>query len=63
MYPLDVADAEATDANPRAADRDMEGIDLVVANAGSAATAGRASSRYADCAPIIAVNVRAPSPP
>jgi short-subunit dehydrogenase len=57
VYPLDVADAAATAATLARADEEMQGIDLVIANAGVGQHRWSGKLSYADCAPLIAVNV------
>jgi len=58
VYPLDVANPEATTETLRRADQDMGGIDLVVANAGVSSHRWSGKLTYADCADVIDVNVR-----
>jgi short-subunit dehydrogenase len=58
VYPLDVANPEATTDTLRRADREMGGIDLVVANAGVSKNRWSGKLTYQDCADIIDVNVR-----
>jgi short-subunit dehydrogenase len=58
VYPLDVADPEATTETLKRADRDMGGIDMVVANAGVSKHRWSGKLTYQDCADIIDVNVR-----
>jgi short-subunit dehydrogenase len=58
VYPLNVANPEATTETLRRADRDMGGIDLVVANAGVNSHVWSGKLTYQDCADIIDVNVR-----
>ena len=58
VYPLDVADVEATTRALERADDEMGGVDLVVANAGIGNHRWSGKLSYRDCAPIIAVNVQ-----
>jgi short-subunit dehydrogenase len=58
VYLLDVADVEATKRTLEQADDELEGIDLVVANAGISRHQWSGRLTYADCADIIAVNVQ-----
>ncbi len=58
VYPLDVANPEATTETLHRADRDMGGIDLVIANAGVSNHRWSGKLTYQDCAGIIDVNVR-----
>jgi short-subunit dehydrogenase len=57
-YPLDVSDVDATTATLKRADEEMEGIDLVIANAGVSNHCWGGKLTYAECADIIAINVR-----
>src|SRR6516162_9505903 len=57
-YPLDVANPDSTTETLRRADREMGGIDLVVANAGVSRHRWSGKLTYQDCADIIDVNVR-----
>ena len=57
-YPLDVSDVDATTATLRRADEEMEGIDLVIANAGVSNHCWSGKLTYAECADIIATNVQ-----
>ncbi len=57
VYPVDVADPEATVAAVRAADDAMDGLDLVVANAGVGNGQWSGTLDWADCANLLAVNV------
>jgi len=58
VYPLDVADTDATTRTLERADDEMGGIDLVVANAGIDRHRWSGKLSYLDCAPVIAVNVQ-----
>src|SRR5260221_11990720 len=58
VYPLDVADPDATTRTLERADEEMGGIDLVVANAGIGNHRWSGKLSYKDCAPIIAVNIQ-----
>jgi short-subunit dehydrogenase len=58
VYPLDVANPDATTETLQRADREMGGIDLVVANAGVSKHRWSGKLTYQDCADIIDVNVR-----
>jgi short-subunit dehydrogenase len=57
-YPLDVANPDSTTETLRRADREMGGIDMVVANAGVSRHRWSGKLTYQDCADIIDVNVR-----
>lgn len=58
VYPLDVADADATVETMKRADDEMGGIDLVVANAGVGGERWSGKLRWEDCRSMIDVNVR-----
>jgi len=58
VYPLDVADVDATTRTLERADDEMGGVDLVVANAGVGNHRWSGKLSYRDCAPVIAVNVQ-----
>jgi short-subunit dehydrogenase len=58
VHPLDVSDAEATVATLRRADDEMDGIDLVIANAGVGHEKWAGKVSWEDCGPILDVNVR-----
>jgi short-subunit dehydrogenase len=57
VYPVDVADAAAAIAALRRADDEMDGIDLVVANAGLGQSRFGDELTWVDCQPILRVNV------
>lgn len=57
VYPLDVSDPEKTVETIRRADDEMEGIDLVVANAGIGSERWSGKLSWEDCQPMIDVNV------
>jgi short-subunit dehydrogenase len=56
-YPLDVTDPDATTRVIQGADDELDGLDLVVANAGIGHGRWSGKLTWADCAPVIAVNV------
>src|SRR5438045_4696874 len=58
VYPLDLADIDATTRTLERADEEMGGIDLVVANAGVDKHRWSGTLSYRACAPVIAVNVQ-----
>ncbi|HKQ68490.1 MAG TPA: SDR family NAD(P)-dependent oxidoreductase, partial [Polyangiaceae bacterium] len=58
IYPLDVADVEATQRTMSRADTEMNGVELVIANAGVSNHRWAGVLTYGDCADIIAVNVQ-----
>jgi len=57
VHPVDVADPEATLAAVRAADDALDGLDLVVANAGVGKGLWSGKLTWEDCAQVLAVNV------
>ncbi len=57
IYPLDVSDPLTTVATIRRADDEMEGLDLVVANAGVGKGQWSGKLRWEDCSGVVAVNV------
>ena len=57
VCPLDVADPQAVVETMHRVDDELEGIDLVVANAGVGKSRWSGKLRWDDCAPTIAVNV------
>jgi short-subunit dehydrogenase len=57
MFMLDVADPNATIATLQRADDEMQGIDVVVANAGVGNAKWGGSLSWHDCAEVISVNV------
>jgi short-subunit dehydrogenase len=57
MFALDVADPDATAATLRRADDEMQGIDLVVANAGVGKARWGGDLSWDDCREIVGVNV------
>lgn len=57
IFPLDVRDPEATLRTLERADEAMDGIDLVVANAGVGKEVWSGKLTYGECEPLLAVNV------
>jgi short-subunit dehydrogenase len=58
IFTLDVADPEATVATLQRADDEMQGIDVVVANAGIGNAKWGGGLSWDDCREVISVNVR-----
>lgn len=56
-YALDVSDPEATTRVLKRADDQMDGVDVVIANAGMSDSKWSGRLTWADCAPTLAVNV------
>ena len=57
VYGLDVGDPQATIATLQRADDEMQGIDLVVANAGVGRARSGGELSWEDCADVLSVNV------
>jgi len=57
VYPVDVADTEATTAAVRAADDAFHGLDLVIANAGIGRQRWAGKTRLEDVEPTLQVNI------
>ncbi len=56
--PLDVCDPQAVDDAVRRADRELGGLEMVIANAGQGATRHSSQLAWADVAAIVDVNIR-----
>ena len=56
--PLDVTDVEAVDEAVRRADRELGGLDMVIANAGRGDTKLSTRLTWSDVGPVLDVNVR-----
>ena len=57
VYPLDVTDAAATVETIARADDELDGLDLVVANAGVSRLKWSGKLTWEDCEPVVLVNV------